>query len=128
MSTVLSDTKRMPVVGGPYRQATVSYEQQELHGNGRKIRQDALPEHLDYNDGGCELAPSCLRCPLERCRDDQPGGARVLRQTDRNDTLRRFHAEGSSIDALAGQYRLSRRSVFRILATVPSRALAAGDS
>jgi hypothetical protein len=116
MSTALNDAKRTPFAGHPFRQTTVHYEQPQRHDNGRKIRQDALPEHLDYNDGGCELAPSCLRCPLEVCRYDQPGGARVLRQTDRDDRLRRFHAEGSSIDALASQYRLSRRSVFRVLA------------
>ncbi len=89
---------------------------QEQHDNGRKIRQDALPEHIGYDDGGCELAPSCLRCPLEVCRYDQKGGARRLLETARNGTLLRFYEEGSSIDALAAQYRLTRRSVFRILA------------
>jgi Helix-turn-helix domain of resolvase len=94
----------------------ITYERAERHVGGRKIRRDALPEHWDFEDGGCELAPACLRCPLEICRYDQPGGARVLRQTDRNETLRRFRAEGSSIDELALQYNLTRRSVFRILA------------
>ena len=95
---------------------------EQLHDNGRKIREDALPEHLAYNDGGCELAPACLRCPLEVCRHDQRGGARRLRQTARDETLLRFYEEGLSIDALAGRYRLTRRSVFRILAKERSAA------
>ena len=31
-------------------------------------RSDALPEHVDYTDTGCDLYASCLRCPLPRCR------------------------------------------------------------
>lgn len=97
-------------------QTVITYEQQELHRSGRRIRQDARPEHVGYQDTGCVMSPTCLRCPLERCRYDQPGGVRKLRATDRDETLRRFYDEGSSIEALASQYSLSRRSVFRILA------------
>ena len=104
-------------------QTIITYEQQELHKSGRKIRQDARPEHMDYQDAGCVLSPTCLRCPLERCRYDQAGGVRKLRMTDRDETLRRFYDEGSSIEALAAQYSLSRRSVFRILAKNGGRSL-----
>ena len=51
---------------------------EELRANGRKVRTDALPEHITYQDTGCELAPSCLTCPLERCQYDDPVGARKL--------------------------------------------------
>ena len=88
----------------------------ECHLNGRKIRVDALPEHLEYQDGGCELAPSCLRCPLERCRYDQPGGARKLMQGSRDDALCRRREDGLGIQALAAEFGVSRRTVFRILA------------
>ena len=86
------------------------------HANGRKVRIDALPEHLDYRDGGCDLAPTCLRCPLARCRYDEPGGARAVFQTSRDEAVRRRRGEGIVIDALAAEFGLSRRSVFRILA------------
>jgi hypothetical protein len=86
------------------------------HANGRKVRIDALPEHIEYRDGGCELAPSCLRCPLERCRYDQPGGARKLFQRPRDEAVQRRREEGIAIDGLAGEFGLSRRTVFRILA------------
>lgn len=28
----------------------------------------AYPENYAYEDHGCDVAPSCLRCPLERCK------------------------------------------------------------
>jgi hypothetical protein len=86
------------------------------HANGRKVRIDALPEHIDYRDGGCELSTTCLRCPLERCRYDEPGGARRLVQGSRDVAVQQFREEGTGIDALATQFGISRRSVFRILA------------
>jgi hypothetical protein len=81
------------------------------------VRRDTLPEHADYRDTGCELSASCLRCPLARCKhDDPPGGARrlVTNARDREIALlrRRHHAP---IDMLAGAYGLSRRTIFRIL-------------
>jgi hypothetical protein len=75
-----------------------------------------LPEYVAYRDTGCELAPSCLHCPLPRCKHDQPGGARRL-VTDARDreiaALRRRHA--ASVEELADAYGLTRRSIFRIL-------------
>ena len=44
---------------------------EELHQNGRRVRKGALPEHATYKDEGCELAPSCLRCPFARCQHDK---------------------------------------------------------
>ena len=88
----------------------------ELHHNGRRIRSDALPEHLAYQDGGCDLSPECLRCPLERCRYDEPGGARRIVRAPRDEALRRRRGEGVAIKALASEFGLSRRTVFRVLA------------
>lgn len=95
-----------PNIGDPF----------ERRPNGRRVRLDALPEHLEYRDGGCDLSPTCLRCPLVRCRYDEPGGARALLQTPRDAALRRRRQEGVPIDALAAEFKLSRRSVFRVLA------------
>ena len=89
---------------------------EERHANGRKVRADALPEHIEYRDGGCDLAPTCLRCPLERCRYDEPGGRRALITGSRDVAVCRRREEGSGIDLLAAEFGLSRRSVFRILA------------
>jgi hypothetical protein len=101
---------------GRFRGVLFARPIEELHANGRKIRSDALPEYLDYRDGGCDLAPSCLRCPLERCRYDEPGGARRLLTDARDEALCRRRRDGIAIDALAREFGISRRSVFRVLA------------
>jgi hypothetical protein len=99
---------------------------EERHPNGRKVRTDALPEHLEYRDSGCDLAPSCLRCPLVRCRYDEPGGARALLQSSRDEAVQRRREEGAGIDGLAAEFDLSRRSVFRILARGRNGGLSSG--
>src|SRR3972149_1182810 len=99
-------------VVAPYqRPATSDRRPDGCHANGRKVRSDALPEYLDYRDGGCEMAPTCLRCPLERCRYDAPGGARTLVLGARDEEVRRRRVEGTGIDTLAAAFGLSRRSV-----------------
>jgi hypothetical protein len=90
--------------------------EEERHPSGRKIRSDALPEHVDYRDGGCEFSPTCVRCPLERCRYDEPGGARTVLLGARDIEVWRRREEGRGINTLAKEFGLSRRSVFRILA------------
>jgi hypothetical protein len=88
----------------------------EQHASGRKIRDDALPEHMRYQDDGCELSPSCIRCPLAVCRYDQPGGARRLVRNLRQHDLRRLADDGVPVDTLAAQFGMTRRSVYRVLA------------
>ena len=36
---------------------------------------DLPPEYCRYRDEGCELADSCLNCPLSKCIYDEPGGS-----------------------------------------------------
>jgi hypothetical protein len=82
-----------------------------------KPRRDALPEHTQYIDGGCDLHPSCLTCPLVRCRYDEPGGARKLRSDERDRAILRLHRQGSlKVEAVARSFGVSRRTVFRVLA------------
>ena len=79
-------------------------------------REDALPEHLNYRDDGCDLFSSCLSCPLPRCRYDVPGGARAMLNVIRDVEIRRMHFEGDSeVDEIARRFRISRRTVFRVL-------------
>ncbi|HXK33263.1 MAG TPA: hypothetical protein VNM91_04525 [Dehalococcoidia bacterium] len=79
------------------------------------VRRDTLPEHAEYRDTGCDLAPSCLRCPFARCRYDEPPARRSAQHArDREIALlRRKH--NAPIDLLAQTYGVSRRQVFRIL-------------
>jgi hypothetical protein len=83
-------------------------------------REDALPEHLNYRDDGCDLFASCLACPLPHCRYDVPGGARTMLNVIRDSEIRRMHFEGeAAVDEIARRFRVSRRTVFRVLR--PSR-------
>ena len=82
----------------------------------RRVRPDALPEHTRYRDDGCDIHPHCLSCPLPRCRYDEPGGLRALLNEYRGQQMQALRRQGLSVDALALRFRLSRRTVFRILA------------
>ena len=78
--------------------------------------QDQLPEHCQYRDEGCELAPSCLNCPFATCIYDEPGGrqhfARRLRDKE---ILRLFTIEKQGVAELAALFSISQRTVQRAL-------------
>jgi hypothetical protein len=82
----------------------------------RAGRRDALPEHTRYTDNGCAVHHSCLTCPLERCRYDEPNGARGLRSQERDRTILALQSEGRPIASIAERFGVSRRTVFRVLA------------
>ncbi len=82
----------------------------------RRPRNDALPEHLHYRDDGCDLFAACLTCPLPHCRYDVPGGARTMLNRVRDHEIRRMrHENGVAVDEIARCFRVSRRTVFRVL-------------
>ncbi len=84
----------------------------------RRPREDALPEHLEYRDAGCDLFAACLTCPLPRCRYDEPGGARAMLNRVRDQDIRRLRIEAHlPVDEIATRFRVSRRTVFRALET-----------
>lgn len=81
-------------------------------------RIDALPENTEYRDTGCSLYHSCLGCPLPRCRYDSTGGAPALLRPGRDATIQRLaHQDGLGVDQLATMFGLSRRTIFRVLAS-----------
>ncbi len=82
----------------------------------QRPRMDALPENTRYRDTGCDLYPSCLRCPLPRCRYEEPGGAPAMLRTGRDATIVRLSREQNlSVTELAARFGLSRRTIFRVL-------------
>jgi hypothetical protein len=84
----------------------------------RRPRHDSLPENVEYRDEGCDLFASCLACPLPRCRYDEPGGVRTMMNRVRDDEIRRLHDTGAlTVEEIAVRFRVSRRTVFRILRT-----------
>ena len=81
-------------------------------------RGNALPEHTNYADTGCDLYPSCLQCPLPRCRYEEPGGAAaILRQGRDESILRLARNSGLGVDELARSFGVSRRTIFRVLSS-----------
>ena len=74
-------------------------------------------EHCEYRprNKGCDLFPSCLRCPLPKCRYDNPG-----RQTGkelRNREMVRLRKAGMEVKELAQRFGVSKRTVHRIIAS-----------
>jgi transcriptional regulator of acetoin/glycerol metabolism len=94
----------------------------------RRPRVDALPENVDYRDTGCDLYPSCLRCPLPRCRYDDPGGAAQMLRSGRDATILRLaERDGLPISQLAEMFGVSRRTIFRVLRTGRQQAARSRD-
>ena len=77
---------------------------------------DRLPDYSEYRDQGCDLSPSCLRCPLPKCRHDkQEGGRRVSKRLRDLEIFRHRTASGRSISELATEFDLSKRTIQRII-------------
>jgi len=79
-------------------------------------RVDPLPDYFDYCDEGCDLFPSCLKCPLPRCRyDEQAGGRRAATRLRDGELLRQRKAHGKSVAELARSFGVSKRTIQRII-------------
>ena len=77
---------------------------------------DALPDFFPYRDDGCEVSPSCLRCPLSQCKYDDPlAYQRGLRRQRDQEVLDVRHRERVTVPELAQRFELSVRTVHRIL-------------
>lgn len=79
-------------------------------------RVDALPEHQTFKDTGCEVSPTCLACPLERCRYDDPHAGRRTRTSERVRRVTELLAQGMRPSEVASTLGMSKRNVFRIKA------------
>ena len=82
----------------------------------RELAVDLLPELYAYRDDGCEVSPSCLTCPLPRCKYDDPAWYQryLLEQRD-GQILRVREEERLTVPALARRFRVSQRTVFRAI-------------
>jgi len=80
-----------------------------------RVRSDALPEFTRYRDNGCDVSPTCLACPLPRCRYEEPGGLRALLNKTRDEQIVSQRASGVPVAELATRFGVSRRTVFRVL-------------
>ena len=78
--------------------------------------EDLPPEYCRYRDEGCELSPACLNCPLPRCVYDEPGGTGQRQRRLRDEEVLRLRGlEGQSTPELARRFRVSQRTIYRII-------------
>ena len=80
--------------------------------------EDYLTEEYEYRDDGCDLFPSCLNCPLPRCRYDEKG-TRVRKQL-RDGEILRLWIEGKDVKELSQEFKVSQRTVQRVLSQAKS--------
>ena len=77
---------------------------------------DMLPEKFPYRDDGCELFPSCLRCPLPQCKYDDPGWLQREKRRERDQNIiEAVKQDGVSISEAASRFSISQRTIFRII-------------
>lgn len=81
----------------------------------KRGRPDGLPENTRYRDGGCSISESCFTCPLPRCRYEEPGGLRAVLNEHRDRQILSLRGEGVPVEELAVRFRVSRRTIFRVL-------------
>ncbi|MBI3742788.1 MAG: helix-turn-helix domain-containing protein [Chloroflexi bacterium] len=86
---------------------------------------DRLPEFTSYQDNGCDLSPSCLKCPLPRCRYDDPGWVLREQRTSRDVAILQMRArQALSVDELAERFGVSTRTVHRAINRTSQREYA----
>jgi len=84
-------------------------------------RSDGLPEGTEYRDTGCDIAPSCLRCPLEACRYDRPNGMQTIRAEFNAAEAQRLRESGMNVSRIAEELGLTLRQIYRLLAGAKGR-------
>ena len=80
-----------------------------------RVRGDRLPEETRYKDDGCSVHPTCLTCPLERCRYDDSRGLRAILNEPRDLSIFELRQRGVQVPELSRRFGLSRRTIFRVL-------------
>ena len=99
-------------------------------GMGRAANPDRSDEFVHYPDVGCEESPSCLACPLPACRYEDPFWYQSLVRHRRDAVvmreLKRLEKQGLTsmdvISAIAEQFEITDRTVFRVKARFASSA------
>ena len=77
---------------------------------------DRLPEFTSYQDNGCDLSPSCLKCPLPRCRYDDPGWVLREQRSSRDVAILQMRAKQAlTVEELAERFGVSTRTVHRAI-------------
>ena len=70
---------------------------------------------VECQDKGCDLAPSCLDCPFDRCLEDDPRARQNLLRQRRNRTISELRDEGKDSREIARLLGISQRTVQRAM-------------
>ena len=73
--------------------------------------QDPFWKH--FKDTGCSLHPSCLSCPLPKCRYDDPGWLTREARDNRNVLILQRYRAGEGVTVIAASVGLSKRTIHR---------------
>jgi hypothetical protein len=79
---------------------------------------DLPPEGFPYEDGGCELFPSCLNCPFPDCLKGEPWGKERFLKSTRARRMLELKQGGKSAREIARIFEVSPRTVQRWLKAV----------
>lgn len=81
---------------------------------------DFYPEHMDWEDTGCDLHPACLTCPFPVCRHDTENGMHAYLRGAQALEMTRLRTLGKSAKDIAAKFGVTERSVHRALSGVGS--------
>jgi hypothetical protein len=80
---------------------------------------DLLFYHKMYEDLGCQMAPSCLNCPLPQCIHDDPRWGRRNQQNQQREKdtpiMLALH-NGVTVEDAAARFGIAVRTVYRAMA------------
>lgn len=80
---------------------------------------DGLPEQMHFSDTGCEVAGSCLDCPLPQCKFDDPVWYQAYKRQGRDlQLVTAYSNEGMSVFQVAERFNVSPRTVHRAIKRV----------
>ena len=89
-----------------------------LDENGEPIAKYKGHRAITHTDeDGCEVAPTCLECPLEKCRYDEPGAyQKTIRQRRDQEIVETIKREDLTTRQAAIVFKKTERTIFRIKA------------
>jgi hypothetical protein len=77
---------------------------------------DSVPEFYPYEDTGCEVASSCLNCPLPQCKYDDPGWYQKNRRLAKDlNIFTVMQSEELTVEEAAERFLVTVRTIFRIM-------------
>jgi len=80
-----------------------------------RVSKASLPDGTLYEDTGCEFAPSCLACPFDACKYDDPHAFKLDAARRDREIARLRRDYRVPIETLMQTYGLSRTHVYRAL-------------